>query len=138
MKRLLLLHPDGEVNAAVERTLSRIGVTIEVAASADDVLLQLDRSNHHSVVVLDHMLAGTRLTEIIELLKAPRDPKPIVIVTSTEDTDLDPNIVSLIVPPTYDVPTLVGVILACATDSPDNGAASAQLAGSNEESPEPN
>lgn len=124
MKRLLLLHPDREVNAAVERTLSRIGVTTEVVANADDVLLQLSGDNHHSVVVVDHALAGARLDEIIALLSSPRDPKPIVIVTSTDDADLDPNVVSLIVPSSYDTSTLVGVILACATDSPEAGSTS--------------
>jgi CheY-like chemotaxis protein len=115
MKRLLLCHPDLEVSAAIERTLSRIGVTIDFADGADDALLRLN-SEHHGLVVVDRLLAGPRLGEIIETLRGRSTPKPIVIVTSTDDTDLDPNIVSLIVPASYDVPTLVGVILACATE----------------------
>lgn len=115
MKRLLLCHPNLEVSSAIERTLTRIGVTIDVAEDADGALLRLN-SDHHALVVVDRMLAGPRLDEIIETLRGRSTPKPIVIVTSTDDTDLDPNIVSLIVPASYDVPTLVGVILACATE----------------------
>ncbi|HEX2834057.1 MAG TPA: hypothetical protein VHW00_13680 [Thermoanaerobaculia bacterium] len=115
MKRLLLLHPDGDVYAAVERTLSRMGVTTDVVQSADDVLLRLD-SHHHGLVVVDRILAGTRMDEILTSLRAQTSPKPIVIVTSTNDGDLDPNVVSLVVPASYDVSALVGVILACATE----------------------
>lgn len=116
MKRLLLCHPDRDVEQAVERTLTRIGVTMDVAQSADDALVRLD-SEHHGLVVVDRLLAGPRLDDILDTLRARSTPKPIVIVTSTDETDLDPNIVSLIVPSTYDVPTLVGVILACAAES---------------------
>jgi DNA-binding NtrC family response regulator len=117
MKRLLLCHPDQEVYSAVERTLTRVGVTIDAVANADDVLLHLG-SNDHALVVVDRIVAGSRISEILERLRGRSTPKPIVIVTSTDETDLDPNIVSLIVPSSYDVSTLVGVILACAADAP--------------------
>jgi DNA-binding NtrC family response regulator len=119
MKRLLLCHPDQEVFSAVERTLTRVGVTIDAVGNADDVLLRLG-SDDHSLVVVDRVIAGSRIGEILERLRGRSTPKPIVIVTSTDETDLDPNIVSLIVPSTYDVSTLVGVILACAADTPNS------------------
>lgn len=115
MKRLLLLHPDGDVYSAVERTLSRMGVTTDVVQNADDVLLRLD-ADHHGLVVVDRLLAGPRLDDILTSLRGRTSPKPIVIVTSTNDNDLDPNVVSLVVPASYDVAALVGVILACATE----------------------
>lgn len=117
MKRLLLNHPNPEVEHAVSKTLGRIGTTIDVSHDPDDVLLRI-AANAYDVVIVDRTLARERLENITGTLREQSNPKPIVIVTSTDETDLDPNVVSLIVPSSYDVATLVGVILACAAETP--------------------
>lgn len=117
MKRLLLNHPNPEVEQAVSRTLGRIGTTIDVSNDPEEVLLQI-AEHAYDVVIVDRTLARERLDHITAVLRERSNPKPIVIVTSTDETDLDPNVVSLIVPSSYDVATLVGVILACAAETP--------------------
>jgi DNA-binding NtrC family response regulator len=116
MKRLLLLHPSAEVRKAVEHTLSRLGVEMDIALAPADALVQL-KDAEHGVVVLDHVLAGTDLPDILAALHQPQKPRPTVIVTSAGADEYDAGVVSLVVPAAYDVSTLVGVILGCVTDS---------------------
>lgn len=116
MKRLLLTPFNVEVEQAITRTLLRIGASVDVATAPEDVLRCLQASNY-DVVVTDRVLAGEHFDSIIETLRGCTSPKPVVIVTSTVDGDLDPSVVSLVVPASYDAPTLVGVVLACVTES---------------------
>lgn len=115
MKRLLLLSCDSEVEDAVDRMLPRMGIEIDAIRDADDALRRLNTSAY-DVVVFDRVSASSHVTPLLDALRVQATPKPIVIVTSADDPDLDPNVVSLIVPSTYDTSALVGVILACATE----------------------
>jgi CheY-like chemotaxis protein len=116
MKRLLLCHPSEALRENVEAMLARIGVGLDTVRSVDEALACI-REDAHALLLVDRVLAGPRLDEIIETVRS-RPVRPVFIVTSTDDPDLDPNVVSLIVPAFYDVATLVGVILACATEGP--------------------
>lgn len=115
MKRLLLLPSTREVEQAILRLLGRLGVTVDVVVDGDDALLRLTTFTY-DIVVIDRVLAAEKFNAIIESLRGGHSPKPVVIVTSTLEEDLDSSVVSLIVPSGYDSSTLVGVILACATD----------------------
>lgn len=129
MKRLLLCHPSEALRESVEAMLTRIGVGLDTVRSVDEALACI-REDAHALLLVDRVLASQRLDEIIETVRT-RPARPVFIVTSTDDPDLDPNVVSLIVPAFYDVATLVGVILACATEGPGSvpEALGPQLAG---------
>jgi len=116
MKRLLLTPFDPEVEEALTRTLNRIDTAVDLAVNPDEVLLRITDTSY-DVVVVDRVLAGERFPAIIEALRGHTAPKPVVIVTSTVDDDLDPAVVSLVVPASYDAPMLVGVVLACVTEA---------------------
>jgi CheY-like chemotaxis protein len=116
MKRLLLHTANAEVERSVFHVLERFGVTVDVVNDAEDALLHLT-SHRHDIVVVDRVLAAARFDAMIDALRNHNSAKPVVIVTSVmQGADLDPTVVSLVVPIDYDSPTLVGVILACATE----------------------
>ena len=115
-KSVLLHHPDASVEQEISRTLEKLGATIAFAVDFDEVLARIAASTH-DVVVIDTVLAGERLETIIEALRHATTSKPVVIVTSTSGEVLDPTVVSLVVPTGYDISMLVGVILACVTES---------------------
>jgi DNA-binding response OmpR family regulator len=116
--RVLLAHRDQSVRELAERALLRVGATLDIADS--DVALSLVAREAYKVIVLEHDEA---VIAAVATACAGGAPRPVVIVTAPDARELDPNVVSLVMPEPYDAHTLVGVILACVT--PAAGAADA-------------
>jgi DNA-binding response OmpR family regulator len=114
----LLVHGDPAVQELTSRALARIDVDVDVVGRGTDAVVSLD-AQEYSAIVIDRAVSDGLLAEIA----ARPDPRPIVIVTAPmeESKSLDTETVSLFVPTPYDVHTLVGVILACVTDSDAGG-----------------
>lgn len=109
INRVLLAHRDSVVEELATRAVSRLGVTVDVAADTADALAHIARESY-TVICLhrdDALLAAIAETHA--------GTRPVVIVTAENGEGLDPAIVSLFVPEPYDAHTLVGVILACVT-----------------------
>ena len=107
--RVLLAHRDPAVQELAERALSRTTASLDIADDSADALLRIAREPYGVIVI-------ERDDEMISAI-ADQYPgrHPIVIVTAEDGRDLDPNIVSLVVPEPYDPQMLIGVILACVT-----------------------
>lgn len=117
--RVLLAHRDPGVQELAERALGRIGVTLDIAADTAGALSRIARYPY-TVILLE------RDDSVIAAIAAAyAGRRPVVIVTAEDGSDLDADIVSMVVPVPYDAHTLVGVILACVT--PAGGPAGAAL-----------
>jgi hypothetical protein len=112
MHRVLLSLRDAAVQELASRALARIAVPLDIAADVPDTLARL-RREAYSVVVIE------RDDGLIATIGSALPARPVVIVTTQDKSDLDGEVVSLVVPEPYDAQILVGVILACVTpDAP--------------------
>ena len=111
-KEVLLAHADLAVQELTTRTLSMLDINVDVAPDPADAASRL-REKNYGVVVVDG-----RPAEVFHALEELSPPRPLVVVTANDREDVvDPtNLVSMVVPPPYDVQTLVGVIVACANE----------------------
>ena len=108
-KEVLLALADSSVHELAKRTLSMLGIDVDITPDSAAAAALL-REKDYSVVVVD----GTSEEVLQTLAELPR-PRPIVIVTTDDPDDaLDPQVV--VVPPPHDPQMLVGVIVACAND----------------------
>lgn len=113
-QRVLLVHDDQAVRELSARTLSRMGVAVDIVPRGVDAVAALD-AKPYTVAVIDRALCDHFL-EVI----AKRPNKPIVICTASakDAAGLDTAVVNLLIPQPYDASTLVGVIIACVTEKP--------------------
>ena len=108
-KRVLLSHRDAAVLELTSRALTRIGVMLDIAADATDAVSRIGRESYDVIAI-------ERDDAVLASIAANRSgSRPVVIVTADDKSDLDPEIISLVVPQPYDPQILVGVILACVT-----------------------
>lgn len=115
-KEVLLAHADSAIQELATRTLSMLGIHVDIAPDPADAAARI-RQNHYGVVVVDG-----RPAEVFQALGELPPPHPQVIVTAENRDDVvdpaDPQLVTMVVPPPYDAQTLVGVIVACVNEHP--------------------
>lgn len=108
---LLAVHLDEKIEMLARRTLEHAGAEMDVVQTADDAIGCLAKQRYRVVIadrdVVDGMLA------VISVIA----PRPVLIVIGEDRETLDPELVTMVVPPTYDAHMLVGVVLACLNQS---------------------
>ena len=106
--RVLLAHGDPVVQELTARALGRLAVTLDIVPDPADAVSRI-AGEPYNVIALQ------RDEEVIAAIAASAGQRPVVIVTTEDGRDLNPDGVSLVVPEPYDPHILVGVILACVT-----------------------
>jgi DNA-binding response OmpR family regulator len=88
MKKILLIEDTLEMHKVIRSNLSARGYTVEIAASGEEGLKQVQEF-HPDLVLLDIRLPGISGWEVLAALK--RDPQnqsiPVILMTASEGQD---------------------------------------------------
>jgi DNA-binding NtrC family response regulator len=86
MARILCVDDDPQILVALTRLLERAGHEVVTASNAG-VALKLLRSDKIDLIVSDFQLPGIDGIEFVQMVRADRDPTPIVMVTGYGSID---------------------------------------------------
>jgi DNA-binding response OmpR family regulator len=122
--RALIVEDDESIRRLLTKFLDNQNIATECAADGQRAI-ELLASKEYSVVVLDLMVPGANGFEIIEHLKRSGSPTPVAVVSAVSQkslTDLDLDIVKIVVAKPFDVDELTRAIVSLcneyeATDS---------------------
>ncbi|HEX9985315.1 MAG TPA: response regulator [Thermoanaerobaculia bacterium] len=112
--RALIVEDDPAIRRLVEKLLARHGVDIDTAS---DGRLAVEKLEHgeYSVLVLDLMVPEVNGFEVIEFLKLHRRQIPVAVVSAVSQqalTQLDLDVVKLVISKPFDVDEFTKAILA--------------------------
>ena len=115
--RALIVEDDPAIRRLVEKLLVRSGIGIEVAGDGRTAI-ELLKKNDYSVLVLDLMVPELNGFEVIEFLKERGMRIPVAVVSAVSQqalTELDLDIVKLVISKPFDVDELTkGILELCA------------------------
>lgn len=115
--RALIVEDDPAIRRLVEKLLARKNVEIDVAHDGREAIEKL-RNSRYSVLVLDLMVPEINGFEVIEFLKREDLRIPVAVVSAVSQqalTQLDLDIVKLVISKPFDVDELTkGVLALCA------------------------
>ncbi|HYI11102.1 MAG TPA: response regulator [Thermoanaerobaculia bacterium] len=120
--RALVVEDDPAIRRLVEKLLTRQHVKIDVAADGRTAIDKL-RAQHYSVLVLDLMVPELNGFEIIDFLKREQISVPVAVVSAVSQqalTNLDLDIVKLVISKPFDVDEFSKAILALCAESEGN------------------
>jgi DNA-binding NtrC family response regulator len=83
-KRIMVVDDDAAIRETFERHLTRWGYDVTLAASAEDALGRIQRSDP-AVVVTDVRMSGMSGLELLELLRERVPDMDVVVITAFED-----------------------------------------------------
>lgn len=83
--RLLYIDDDPALGRFLQRQLTRLGHTVEVAADGDAGLVRLGE-DRFDAVALDHHMPGRDGLDVLDAIRALPDPPPVVFVTGTNES----------------------------------------------------
>ena len=121
--RVLVVEDDPAIRRLVEKLLARHHVKIDTASDGRQAMEKL-RSNTYSVVVLDLMVPEVNGFEVIAHLKAKGMRTPVAVVSAVSQqalTNLDLDVVKLVISKPFDVDEFTKAILKLCTDSEEDG-----------------
>jgi len=87
LSRILYIEDDDALARLLQIRMQRHGFMIEIAGTAEDGLLKLQRSNYQLVLV-DHNLPGMSGIELLEKIRELETPIPVIILTASGDERL--------------------------------------------------
>jgi DNA-binding response OmpR family regulator len=115
----LIVEDDPAIRRLVQKILTRHNVTIDLASDGLVAMEKL-RNNHYSVVVLDLMVPEVNGFELIEFIKSQKTRTPVAVVSAVSQqslTNLDLDVVKLVIAKPFDVDEFTKAILALCAES---------------------
>lgn len=119
--RALIVEDDPAIRRLVSKLLIRSDVDIDTAADGRVAMEKL-RSGHYSVLVLDLMVPEVNGFELIEFVKREKIELPIAVVSAVSQqalTQLDLDVVKLVIAKPFDVDEFTKAILAICHEGDD-------------------
>lgn len=117
--RALIVEDDPAIRRLVEKLLSRQHIAIDVAADGRTAIEKLEK-NRYTVIVLDLMVPEVSGFEVIEFLKRQNSRTPVAVVSAVSQqalTNLDLDIVKLVISKPFDVDEFTKAILTLCAES---------------------
>jgi DNA-binding response OmpR family regulator len=111
--KALVVEDDPAIRRLVEKLLTRHGVEIDVATEGRTAIEKL-RHERYSVIVLDLMVPEVNGFEVIEFVKRRKLKTPVAVVSAVSQqalTQLDLDIVKLVIPKPFDVDEFTKAVL---------------------------
>ena len=112
--RALIVEDDPAIRRLVEKLLTRHHIDIDAAPDGSHAIRKL-REGSYSVVVLDLMVPEVNGFEVIDFMKRQNLRTPVAVVSAVSQqalTNLDLDIVKLVISKPFDVDEFTKAILA--------------------------
>ena len=88
-KRVLLIHEDRLLSNLYSDTLESAGLIVDVAHSSEDAL-KATQGQQTDAVVLDFVIPGTDMVQLIKTLRGdPKQPRPVIVLPTTRPAHSD-------------------------------------------------
>jgi DNA-binding response OmpR family regulator len=116
----LVVEDDPAIRRLVGKLLARHHIEFDTAADGRQAIEKL-RANRYSVVVLDLMVPETNGFEVIEVIKREKLNVPVAVVSAVSQqalTNLDLDVVKLVISKPFDVDEFTKGILEICADQP--------------------
>jgi two-component system OmpR family response regulator len=81
--RLLVIEDEPDLAATLRKSFSEEGFAVDVAGEGEEALWRAE-SGQYDAIVLDLMLPGLSGLEILQRLRAARDPVPVLVLTARD------------------------------------------------------
>ena len=120
--RALIVEDDPAIRRLVEKLLARHHIQIDTASDGRQAMEKL-RNNTYSVVVLDLMVPEVNGFQVIDYLKAQQSQTPVAVVSAVSQqalTNLDLDIVKLVISKPFDVDEFTKAILTLCAESAES------------------
>jgi DNA-binding response OmpR family regulator len=120
--RALIVEDDPAIRRLVEKLLSRQHIDIDTASDGQ-MAMQWLRSGEYSVIVLDLMVPGINGFELIEAVKQLPKRPPVAVVSAVSHqalTQLDLDIVKLVISKPFDVDEFTKAILTLCAETDES------------------
>lgn len=117
--RALIVEDDPAIRRLVEKLLARHHIRVDTAADGRVGIEKLE-ANTYSVVVLDLMVPEVNGFEVIAYLKGKGSRTPVAVVSAVSQqalTNLDLDIVKLVISKPFDVDEFTKAILKLCADA---------------------
>ncbi|HSP34382.1 MAG TPA: response regulator [Thermoanaerobaculia bacterium] len=117
--RALIVEDDPAIRRLVVKLLARHNFEVDSAAEGRTAMEKL-RSQRYSVVVLDLMVPEVNGFELIEYLKKQKVDTPVAVVSAVSQqalSNLDLDIVKLVISKPFDVDEFTKAVLKLAKDA---------------------
>ncbi len=116
--RVLIVEDDAMIRRLLVKTLEREALQVDAAADGLEAL-EILRSRSHGVVILDLMLPGLSGYELLEACAGTLGPPlPSFIIITAFDAasrrELDPQLVTAVIPKPFDVLMVAEIVSASA------------------------
>lgn len=117
--RALIIEDDPGIRRLVEKLLRRNGIEIDTAHDGI-VAMEKIREGSYDVIVLDLMLPEANGYQVIEFIKKTGKNTPVAVVSAVSQqglSNLDLDVVKLVIPKPFDVDELTRGILGLCRDA---------------------
>lgn len=121
--RALVVEDDPSIRRLVEKLLTRHRIKVDLASDGLQAMNQL-RDNQYSVIVLDLMVPEINGFDIIEHLRRSGSRIPVAVVSAVSQqalTNLDLDIVKLVISKPFDVDEFTKAVLKLCADAHTEG-----------------
>ena len=112
--RALIVEDDPAIRKLLEKLLVRKGIEIDTAHDGRQAIDKL-RNGEYSVVILDLMIPEVNGVQVIEFVKTNKINVPVAVVSAVSHqslTNLDLDIVKLVISKPFDVDEFTKAIVA--------------------------
>ena len=118
--RVLVVEDDPAIRRLIGKLLERKGVSVDIALDGNAAMSKL-RENDYNAVVLDLMMPEVTGFQLIEFIKSTGKRTPVAVVSAVSQqalTDLDLDIVKVVISKPFDVDEFIKAIITLCTDEP--------------------
>ena len=112
--RILLVEDDPGIRRFLEVVVARGGFIVDSATDGAEAL-RLLKQNTYDLMLLDLMLPRISGFDVISALRKLKTRPAVIVVTSNDANDLDPEIIASIVRKPFDLNELMTLVTATAT-----------------------
>ena len=112
--RILLVEDDPGIRRFLEVVVARGGFIVDTATDGAEALSLLEQ-NTYDLMLLDLMLPRFSGFDVIPALRKLKTRPAVIVVTSNDTTDLDPEIISSVVRKPFDLNELMTLVKATAS-----------------------
>jgi DNA-binding response OmpR family regulator len=112
--RILLVEDDPGIRRFLEVVVARGGFIVDSATDGAEAL-RLLKQNTYDLMLLDLMLPRVSGFDVIPALRKMKTRPAVIVVTSNDTNDLDPEIIASIVRKPFDLNELMTLVTATAT-----------------------
>jgi len=112
--RILLVEDDPGIRGFLELVVARDGFVVDSVTDGAEALKLLKR-NTYDLMLLDLMLPRLSGFEVITALKEMKTRPAVIVVTSNDANDLDPEIIASVVRKPFDLSELMTLVTEAAT-----------------------